>query len=63
VTNAYVLSAWQAALQGRRFTVLLVHTASLKAPDALDWFLDSLDLAKGEGRIRLLHSSAEAFTR
>ncbi len=53
---------WGQALSARRFTVFLVHTADLRTPDELDWFLDSLATAAQAGRIRLAHSSAQLFS-
>jgi len=59
VTN--VLKWWLEAQRMGRFTVFMVHSWSLTTPDQLDWFLDSVSVAKRDGRIRLAHSSAEAL--
>jgi len=57
-----VLRAWQVAKQPRQFTEMLVHTFNLPNPDALDFLLDSLSVAKQTGRIRVLHAMPDLFT-
>jgi hypothetical protein len=42
-----------------RVTVFLVHTAALPRREALDWFLDSLAVARRERRVRLASSAEE----
>ena len=59
---ASILRIWRAAMTSRRFSVFLVHTLRLASPDALDWFLDSVAVAKQAGRIRLARSTADVFT-
>jgi hypothetical protein len=56
-----ILYAWTLATQPWHCTVFMVHTLSLPSPGTLDWFLDSLAVAKATGRIRLAHSVSEFF--
>ena len=54
-----ILRGWHEAQQPGRFSVFLVHTWSLRTPDQLDWFLDSLAVAQRAGRVRLLRASSD----
>jgi len=61
VSANYILKVWNSAARPNRFTVVLVHTARLPTPDALDWFLDSLATARAAGRIRMVSSSTDVL--
>lgn len=54
--DSVIRSLWRQATGRGRFTVFGIHTWKLSAPDALDWFLDSLASAQQGGRVRLLPS-------
>ena len=56
-----VLEWWRLAQQPNRFTVFLIHSATLPTADALDWFLDSISTAVHTGRVMIARSSMDAF--
>jgi len=60
-SQQYILGVWRLSLQPNRFTVLTVHTFNLSSPDGLDWFLDTLAVARTAGRVRIVSSSADVL--
>lgn len=60
-TQKSILYAWHVALEPRQCTVFLVHTLDLTSPSALDWFLDSVAVARDSRRVRLAHSSVVLY--
>jgi hypothetical protein len=61
-SDALVRAWWRAALRPNHATVVLVHTAHLKTPDQLDWFLDLVADAKGWAIVRVVGNSQELFS-
>jgi hypothetical protein len=59
ISRSTILQLWSAAQQPNRFTIFLVHSWKLSDPAAVDWFLDSLAVARDAGRIRVVHSVAD----
>ena len=63
IGSTTILNRWRSATRADRITVFQVHTISLaEDPTRLDWFLDSLQVARASGRIRLFGSTAEALS-
>lgn len=61
ISRETILEWWRLAQQPSRFTVFLIHSATLPTPDALDWFLDSISTAVHTGRVMIARSSMDAF--
>lgn len=60
-SDAQIRSWWAIALFPNNATVILVHTANLKTPDQLDWFLDLVADAKARGIVHVVSNSQELF--
>ena len=61
VSDAQIRSWWAIALFPNHATVILVHTANLKTPGQLDWFLDLVADAKARGIVHVARNSEELF--
>jgi hypothetical protein len=61
-TVAQIWGTWVVAQRPNHATVFLVHTANLKTPDQLDWFLDEVAAARARGAVRVVRTSEDFFS-
>lgn len=61
LTEPQVRALWQGALRPRLASVFLVHTARLKSPGQLDWFLDLVAEAAASGKVRVVTDAEQLF--
>jgi hypothetical protein len=61
LSESQIRALWQGALLPRLATVFLVHTARLKSPGQLDWFLDLVAGAAASGKIRVVTDAEQLF--
>lgn len=61
LSESQIRTLWQGALRPQLATVFLVHTARLKSPGQLDWFLDLVAEAAASGRVRVVADAEQLF--
>ena len=60
-SEALIRRFWELALRPHHTMVFLVHTANLKTPNQLDWFLDQVATASARGAVRVVANSEDLF--